>query len=452
MSDADQITVEQADELVRSRRFIGLLILAAVVGTLVSLAAWCFLEGTFQLQHELFVRLPQDLGYDDGPPLWYLLVVLGTAGVVVAIAITRLPGGGGHVPVHGFSASGPAQPADLPGILLAAIGTIGLGLVLGPEAPLIALGAGLALLTVRLTRREVPDQALLVVAAAGSFAAVSFIFSSPLIAAVILIEATALGGARQKIILVPGLMAAGIGSLISIGIGSVTGLSSHDYALGPLSLPAFGQPTIAEFAWTIPLAITIAAAVQVIMRLGRAAERAATPRPFVALPVIGLVVAGLAYAFGQITDESPVSVLLSGQDALPKLVSGASALSLSTLAWLIAFKGVAYGLSLGSFRGGPTFPALFLGAAAGLMASHLPGLPTTPGVAVCMAAATVCVLRLPLSSVMLATLLTAPAGSGSGPLIIVAVVVAHIATLAFTRPAPEAEAPEAPEATSPAVA
>jgi chloride channel protein, CIC family len=68
-----------------------------------------------------------------------------------------------------------------------------------------------------------------------------------------------------------------------------------------------------------------------------------------------------------------------------------------------------------------------------------------------MAAAMVCVLRLPLSSVMLATLLTAPAGSGSGPLIIVAVVVAHIATLAFTRPAPEAEAPEA-EATSPAVA
>src|SRR4051812_15397945 len=124
MSDPDQITVEQADELVRSRQFIGLLILAAVVGALVSLAAWCFLEGTFQLQHELFVRLPQDLGYGDGPPLWYLLLVLGTAGVIVAIAITRLPGGGGHVPVHGFSAGGPAQPADLPGILLAAIGTI----------------------------------------------------------------------------------------------------------------------------------------------------------------------------------------------------------------------------------------------------------------------------------------------------------------------------------------
>jgi len=442
MSSPEEISVEQADALVRSRQFIGLLLLAAVVGLLVSLAAWCFLEGTFQLQHELFVRLPPDLGYDNGPPLWYLIAVLGAAGLIVAFAITRLPGRGGHVPVHGLSAGGPATPVDLPGVLLAAGATISLGLVLGPEAPLIALGAGLALLTVRMTRRGVPQQGLLVVAAAGSFAAVSFIFSSPLIAAVLLIEATALGGARQKIILVPGLMAAGIGSLASIGIGSVTGLSTSDYALGALPLPTFDEPTVAEFAWTIALAIVIAVAVQIVYRIGRATEQVATPRPFVALPVIGLIVAALAYTFAQITDQPAVAVLLSGEDALPTLVSDAGSWSLSALAWLIVFKGIAYGLSLGSFRGGPTFPALFLGAAAGIMASHLPGLSTTPGVAVCMAAATVSVLRLPLSAVMLASLLTAPAGSGSGPLIIVAVVVAHIATLGLTRAAGETDAPE----------
>jgi H+/Cl- antiporter ClcA len=444
MSAPEEISVEQADALVRSRQFIGLLLLAAVVGMLVSLAAWCFLEGTFQLQHELFVRLPPDLGYDDGPPLWYLLAVLGTAGVIVAFAIARLRGNGGHVPVHGLSAGGPATPGDLPGILLAAVGTIGFGLVLGPEAPLIALGAGLALLTVRMTRREVPQQGLLVVAAAGSFAAVSFIFSSPLIAAVLLIEATALGGARQKIILVPGLMAAGIGSLASIGIGSVTGLSTSDYSLGALPLPKFAEPTVAEFAWTIALSIAVAVVVELILRLGRATERVATPRPFVALPAIGLIVAALAYTFGQVTDQPALAVLLSGQDALPKLVGDAGSWSLAALTWLIVFKGIAYGLSLGSFRGGPTFPALFLGAAAGIMASHLPGLAMTPAVAVCMAAATVCVLRLPLSAVMLASLLTAPAGSGSGPLIIVAVVVAYIATLGLTRPAGATEAREVP--------
>ena len=425
-----EITPEQANALIRSRPYIALLVLASIVGVVVSLAAWCFLEGTYQLQQELFVHLPSGLGYHGELPLWYLLVVLGVAGLIVAYAIARLPGRGGHIPVHGLTTGDPAQPVELPGVLLAAIGTIGFGLVLGPEAPLIALGTGLAILTIRATRRQVPDQALLVVGAAGSFAALSFIFTSPIIAAVILIEATGLGGARQRIILLPGLLAAGIGSLVSIGMGSLTGLSTSDYSLGTLTLPRFDQPVFGDFAWTIALAIAVAVVMQVLLWLGRLTERYATPRPFVVLPLVGLAVAMLAYVFGQATDESAVAVLLSGQDGLPKLVSDAGAWSVATLALLILCKGLAYGASMGSFRGGPTFPALFLGAAGGLMASHLPGLSETPAVAVCMAAATVSVLRLPLSAALLASLLTSE--SGAEPLIIVAVAVAMVVTLVLT--------------------
>ena len=49
---------------------------------------------------------------------------------------------------------------------------------------------------------------------------------------------------------------------------------------------------------------------------------------------------------------------------------------------LILFKGLGYSISLGSFRGGPTFPAIFLGAAGGILASHLPGFSITAAVAV----------------------------------------------------------------------
>ena len=93
------------------------------------------------------------------------------------------------------------------------------------------------------------------------------------------------------------------------------------------------------------------------------------------LPAIGLIIGGLAIAFTQITGKSVNEVLFSGQDQLPGLIGQAGAWSLAALAWLILFKGLAYVLSLGSFRGGPTFPALFLGAAAGIMCSHLPGFP-----------------------------------------------------------------------------
>ena len=128
------------------------------------------------------------------------------------------------------------------------------------------------------------------------------------------------------------------------------------------------------------------------------------------------------------TDQSTEAVLFSGQDAFAELVKDAPNLSLSVFAWLLVFKGIAWSISLGNFRGGPTFPALFLGTAAGLLAGHLPGLSETPAVAVLMGAACVSMLRLPLSSIVIALLLTSSAGIAVGPLIIVAVATAYITT------------------------
>ena len=51
--------------------------------------------------------------------------------------------------------------------MLAAVATLGLGLVLGPEAPLLALGGGLGILAIRLLRKDAPDDVVGVMAAAG---------------------------------------------------------------------------------------------------------------------------------------------------------------------------------------------------------------------------------------------------------------------------------------------
>jgi H+/Cl- antiporter ClcA len=64
---------------------------------------------------------------------------------------------------------------------------------------------------------------LATVAAAGSSAALSFIFGSPLTAAVILIEAAGIGGPRLPLVLLPGLLGACIGSMVSLGMRSFTG-------------------------------------------------------------------------------------------------------------------------------------------------------------------------------------------------------------------------------------
>jgi H+/Cl- antiporter ClcA len=435
-----------------SRRLIPLLALAAAVGVVVSLAAWGFLELIHQIQVGLFTDLPEELGYQHGAPAWLYVVVLGIAGLLVALAIRRLPGDGGHVPAEGLKIGGdPVQPIELPGIILAAFATIGGGLVLGPEAPLIALGAGLGIFAIRSLRRDTPAEAQAVMAAAGSIAAMSLLFGSPIIAAVILLEALGLDREKLPLILLPGLLAAGIGSLISIGMGSLTGLSTSAYALGSLTLPTLSQPALADFAWTFPLAIGVAVLVFAVMRLGLLAYAFARRNPFVVLPAAGVVVALLAIAFHAASGKAIEEVLFSGQDELPGLVTSAGTWSISALLLLLAFKGLAWGVSLGSFRGGPTFPALFIGAAAGILASHLPGFDLTGAVGVGLGAGAVSVLRLPLSCVVLASLLVSKSGEGASPLIIVGVVLAYLVTVGLGRAfdPPPADAAAGAAASSP---
>jgi H+/Cl- antiporter ClcA len=393
------------------------------VGLVASLAAWAFLELVHQIQVGVFY---------DGAPTWWPAPVLTVAGLLVALAIVGLPGRGGHIPAEGFNA-GLTEPRALPGVILAALATIGGGLVLGPEAPLIALGGGLGLLGAQLVRRDGPPELGQILGAAGTFAAVSLIFDSPLLAAVLLIEATGLGGPKLPLVLLPGLMAAGIGSLVSLGMGSFTGLSTKAYALGVLTLPDFPRPDVGDVGWSILLGVAVAAGGLVVMPLARAVERIATPRVLVVLPLGGLVIGGLAIAFGQLTDQAAHEVLFSGQDDLEGLVTSAPTWSLGALALLIALKGLAWAISLGSYRGGPTFPAMFLGVAAGMMAAHLPGYELTPAVAVGMGAGVASILRLPLSAVMIAVFLTGKSGAGAGPLVIVGVVAAYLTTLSGTR-------------------
>ena len=417
-----------------SKRFLALLVLAAILGVVASLAAWCFLEVAHQANVGAYQSLPDLLGFDS-TPLWWSIPLLAVAGLIVAFAIHRMPGRGGHVPAFGLS-TGQILPGQLPSVILAGLATIGLGAVLGPEAPLIALGGGLGLLAAGLVGTDATPEVGQILAASATFAALSLIFGSPLIAAIILIEVTGLGGPRLTVILIPGLLAAGIGSLVSIGMGSFTGLSSSAYALDTLQLPPFSTPDIVDFLWTIPLAAGIAVGTVVIFSAARPLVPLMERRGFVALPAAGVVIGILALVFAEITDKAPDEVLFSGQDQLTGLISSAGSWSLGALALLIVLKGAGYAISLAGFRGGPTFPAMFLGVAAGLMAAQLPGFETTPAVAVGLGAAVVAVLRIPLSAVVLAALLTSTTGLGSSPLIIVGVVVAYIVTEAVSPRAP----------------
>lgn len=87
---------------IRSRQFLVLLVLAAIVGVIASIAAWGFLQLIHQIQVGVFTDLPKDLGL-DGVPNWWYLPWLAIAGVIAAFAISKLPGTGGHTPAGGLN-------------------------------------------------------------------------------------------------------------------------------------------------------------------------------------------------------------------------------------------------------------------------------------------------------------------------------------------------------------
>ena len=173
--DPQTESVSDLGAMLHSRGYIGLLLVASLVGIPISAIAFGFLAAVHALEDVVWHDLPADLGFHE-PPLWWPVLALGLAGLLVALAVTRLPGHGGHVPANGL-AGGATPPGQLPGVALAAAASLVLGAVVGPEAPLIAMGSGLAVLAV--TWLKAPDRAVAVIAAAGSAAAIAAIFGNP---------------------------------------------------------------------------------------------------------------------------------------------------------------------------------------------------------------------------------------------------------------------------------
>jgi H+/Cl- antiporter ClcA len=422
----------------RTKQYARLLVLAAVLGAPISAVAFWFLKLVALLQHWVFISLPHGLGF-HGTPVWWPLLPLGVAGVLVGPVIKYLPGRGGHSPADGFKAGGVAQPVELPAIVAAAIVSLGLGVVIGPEAPLIAIGGGLAFLAVKLINRDVPATAGAIVAAAGSFAAISALFGSPLAAAFLLLEASGLGGATAAIALLPGLLGAGIGALIFIGLNSLTGYGTFSLAI--VHLPPFHHPDISQFGWAVVLGVAAAFAAYAIKRLAFLLRGHIERHLLLLTPAAGLVIAGLAIAYAEGSGHPASDVLFSGQSFLGPLLTHAAAYTVGALVLLIACKGIGYALALSGFRGGPTFPAMLVGAAGGIALSHLPGLPVVAGAAIGIGAMAAAMLRLPMTSVLITTLFLGSDGLTVLPLVIVGAVVSFVLTIWLTRPAaPKAHA------------
>lgn len=88
-----------------ARAYQKALAFSALIGVPVSLAAFWFLAGLYELEHLLRAELPAELGWDT-PPWWWPLPLLTLTGIAVGLVVRRRPGAGSHVSAAGLHAPG----------------------------------------------------------------------------------------------------------------------------------------------------------------------------------------------------------------------------------------------------------------------------------------------------------------------------------------------------------
>jgi H+/Cl- antiporter ClcA len=409
--------------------YLRLVGLGALIGIPAALVAALFLALVHDLEHWLWGSLPSSLGHSSPP--WWLVLALPVAGAGVVIAARLLlPGDGGHPPLEGIG--GGAVPVRFaPGIALAALGTLSFGAVLGPEAPLIALGSIVGMTVTLYARVGRPEEGVL--ATAGSFSAISALFGGPIVGGMMLVESGLAMGTALLPVLLPGFVAAALGYVIFIGFGGWGGL--HAQALAVPSLPQYTGTHIYDLL--VGIAVGIAAAVVIALVRRAAREVAGDGLGRLGLPVL-LLLGGLAVGLiAQVADwlgADSQDVLFSGQSGVPAL---AAADSTKIVLILLVAKALGYAVSLGcGFRGGPVFPAIFLGIALAELAHVWFGVSPTLAVAVGSAAGMAAGTRLLVTSTLFAGLLVGHAGLDAIPAAVLAASAAWLTAQTLDRRQP----------------
>jgi chloride channel protein, CIC family len=242
-------------------------------------------------------------------------------------------------------------------------------------------------------------------------------------------------GAGLLPVLLPGFVAAAIGYILFIGLGDWGGLGSQSLAVP--SLPDYSGTHVYDLVVAVVVGIAVAVIVATVRRSAAELAREGTRR--VGLPVL-LVVGGLAVGLvAQVAEwlgADSQDVLFSGQTGVPAL---AAATSTKILLVLLVAKAIGYGISLGcGFRGGPVFPALFLGIAVAEFAHTWFDVSPTLAVAVGAAAGMAAGTRLLVTSVLFAGLLVGHAGQDAIPAAVLAAAAAWLTMQALDRRAAQA--------------
>ncbi|MFJ4872263.1 ion channel protein [Streptomyces sp. NPDC088757] len=329
---------------------------ALVVGVLASLLFLGVSALSEEFKDVLWEDLPDALGIGGYSSLW-MIVVLTATGVAVGLVVWKVPGHAGPDPATTGLGGKPIAPGAVPGLLLAGTLALAGGVSLGPENPIIASNIALAYWLGRKAAPDVPGIAWVSLASAATIGA---LFGTPVAAALVISEA--LAGHPGPGSLWDRLFA----PLVAAGAGAMTTqlLAEPTFALGlpPLTDPGWGD-LLASLVIASAAAVFGLAACFLFPYAHAAFRR--LRHPMLMLPAGGLVLGLLGALGGHLT-------LFKGLEEVKELTANIGGWSSGELAKLAVVKLVALLTAAAcGFRGGRIFPAVFIGAALGLLTQAL---------------------------------------------------------------------------------
>ena len=172
----------------------------------------------------------------------------------------------------------------------------------------------------------------------------------------------------------------------------------------------------------------------VLVAINRAArDIAAGGERRLKMPVLllaGGLAVGLLALLADALGAQPNEILFSGQSAIPEVIREQST---SVLLLILAAKAIAYAVSLASgFRGGPIFPAVFLGIGIATLPVVWFDVSPTLAIAVGAAAGMAGQTRFVLTSMLFASLLVGSAGVDAVPAAVLATAAAWLTVSALS--------------------